>query len=92
MRDPSIGLALLECLLFVFFLHIFFMVTMASFSKPVATSALLDATLSAQIIPYIVKLQPMPIYKGEIDYKIIENWIYSVDNYFGLTSITDCNQ
>ena len=62
---------------------------MASSSQPEATSAPLGATLSAQIIPYTIKLQPIPVYKGEIDYKVIKAWIYSVDNCFALTGLTD---
>ena len=62
---------------------------MASSSQPVAASAPLGATPSAQIIPHTIKLQPPPIYQGEIDYKVIEAWIYSVNNYFALTSLTD---
>ena len=64
----------------------------ASYLQPTATSATLGASLSAQIIPHTIKLQPLPAYKGEIDYKIIEAWIYSVNNYFTLTGSTDPNQ
>ena len=65
---------------------------MASSSQPTAASAPLGATLSAQIILHTIKLQPPPAYKGEIDYKVIEAWIYSVDNYFALTGLTDPSQ
>ena len=68
------------------------MVTMASSLQPAAASAPLGATLSAQIILHIIKLQPSPIHKGEMDCKAIEAWIYSVDKYFALTGLTDPNQ
>ena len=51
---------------------------MASSLQPIAASTPLGATLSAQIIPHTIKLQPLPAYKGEMDYKVIEAWIYSV--------------
>ena len=44
---------------------------MASSSQPAAASAPLGATLSAQIIPHTIKMQPLPAYEGEIDYKAI---------------------
>ena len=65
---------------------------MASFSQPAAVSAPLGATLSAQIIPYTIKLKPPPLYKGEMGYEVIEAWIYSVENYFTLTGLTDPSQ
>ena len=68
------------------------MVTMASSLLPTAASASLSAILSSQIIPYTTKLQPLPECKGEIDYEVIEAWIYSVDNYFPLTSLIDPSQ
>ena len=64
---------------------------MASSLQPAAASAPLGATLFAQIIPHTIKLQPPPAYIGEIDYKIVESWIYSADNYFALTDLTDPN-
>ena len=68
------------------------MVTMASSLQSVAASAPLGATLSAQIILYTIKLQPLPEYKGEMDYKVFEAWIYSVYNYFALTSLAAPSQ
>ena len=65
------------------------METMASSSQPSAASAPLGATLSAQIILHTLKLQPLPAYKGEMDFEV---WTYSVDNYFTLTGLTDPNQ
>ena len=62
---------------------------MASSSQPIATSVPLSATLSAQIILHTIKLQPPLKYKGEMDNEVIEAWIYSVDNYFALTGLTD---
>ena len=56
------------------------------------TSAPLGAILSDQIILHTIKLQPPPVYKREIDYEVIEAWIYSVDNYFTLTGLTDPSQ
>ena len=85
----SKGLALLGCYLFVFFLCVFFVVTVASSFQPVAACAPLGATPSAQIIPHNIKLQHLPAYKGEVDYRVIEAWIYSVDNYFALTCLLD---
>ena len=60
------------------------MVIMASSLQPATAFAPLGATLSAQVILHTIKLQPTPAYKGEMDYKVIEAWIYSVDNYFAL--------
>ena len=57
-----------------------------------ATSTPLGATLSCQIILHTIKLQPPTVYKGEMDYEVIEAWIYSVDNYFTLTGLTDPSQ
>ena len=51
------------------------MVTIASSSQPVAASEPLGATLSAQIIPHTIKLQSLPAYKEDMDYKVIETWI-----------------
>ena len=65
---------------------------MASSLQPAAASAPLGATLSAQIILHTIKLQPLPAYKEEMDYEVIEAWIHSVNNYFGLTSLTDPSQ
>ena len=62
---------------------------MASSSQPVAASAPLGATSSAQIILHTIKLQPTPVYKRDMNYKVIEAWIYSVDKYFALTGLTD---
>ena len=70
----------------------FFMVTIASSSQLAAVSEPLDATLSAQIIPHTIELQTPPSYKGEMDYKDIETWIYSVENYFALNGLTDPSQ
>ena len=75
-------------LLFVFLLCVFLMVTMTSSLQYAAASAPLGATLSAQIILHTIKLQPSPAYKGEMDYKV-KAWIYSVNNYFALTGLTD---
>ena len=66
--------------------------TIASCSQPTAASAPLGVTLSAQIILHTIKLQPQPAYKGEMNYKVVEAWIYSVDNYFTLTGLTDPSQ
>ena len=49
-------------------------------------SAPLGATLSVQFFPHNIKPQPLPTYKGEMDYKV---WIYSVNNYFIQTGLTD---
>ena len=65
---------------------------MASSSQPEAASAPLGATLSAQIILYTNKLQPPPNFKGEIDYEVIEVWIYRVHNYFALIGLNDSGQ
>ena len=65
---------------------------MANSLQPPVASAPLDATLSTQIILHTIKLQLPPVCKGEIDYEVIEAWIYSVDNYFALTSLTDPRQ
>ena len=65
---------------------------MASSLQPKAAFAPLGATLSAQIIPHTIKLQPPPLYKEEVDYEAIEAWIYSFNNYFALTSLTDPSQ
>ena len=66
--------------------------TIAISSQPTAASTPLSATMSAQNILYTIKLQPQPAYKGKIDYKVIEAWIYSVDNYFTLTGLTEPSQ
>ena len=76
----------------MFFLCAFFVVTMASSLQPTAASAPLGATLFTQIILHTIKLQPLPAYKGKMDYKVIEAWIYSVNNYFTLTGLTDPSQ
>ena len=65
---------------------------MASSLQPETTSAPLNATLSAQIIMHTIKLQPSPEFKGEIDYKVIEAWIYSADNYFMPIGLADLSQ
>ena len=65
---------------------------MANSSQPTAASVPLNATLSAHIILCTIKVQPLPVYKREIDYKVNEAWIYSVDNYFALTDLTDPSQ
>ena len=62
---------------------------MATSLQPTAASTPLSATLPAQIMLHTIKLQSLPIYKGEIDYKVIEAWIYNADNYFALTGLTD---
>ena len=66
--------------------------TMASSPQPIADSAPLGAIPSAQIILHTIKLQFLLAYKGEIDYKVIKAWIYSIDNYFTLISLTDPSQ
>ena len=66
---------MLSSLLFVFLMCVFFTVTIISVLQPAAASAPFGATLSAQIIPYTIKLQPPPVYKKEIDYKVVEAWI-----------------
>ena len=65
---------------------------MASFFQATATSTPLSATLPAHIILHTIKLQPLPVYRGSMDYKVIEAWIYSVDNCFKLTGLTDPSQ
>ena len=65
---------------------------MASSSQPAANSTPLGATSSAQTIPHTIKLQPPPAYKKEMDYEVIEAWIYSVNNYSTLTGLTDLYQ
>ena len=65
---------------------------MASSLQPAAASSPLGATPSAQIVPYTIKLQTLPACKGDIDYEVIEAWIYSFDNYFALTGLTDPSQ
>ena len=65
---------------------------MASSSWPIAAFAPLGATMSAQILLHTIKLQPTPAYKGEMNYEVIEAWIYSVNNYFILTGLTDPSQ
>ena len=65
---------------------------MASSSQSTAAFAPLSNIPSAQIILYTIKLQPPPTYKGEMDYKVTEAWIYSIDNYFLLTSLSDTSQ
>ena len=64
---------------------------MASSLQLVAASAPLGATLSAQIVLHTIKLQPPPAYKGDIEYEVIEAWIYG-DNYFAMTGLTDPSQ
>ena len=61
---------------------------MDSSSWFIAASAPFSGTLSAQIILHTIKLQLPPTYKGEIDNKIFEAWIYSVKNYLAVTSLT----
>ena len=68
------------------------MVTITNSLQPTTASAPLSATLSAQIIPHIIKLQAPPAHKAKMDYKVIEAWIYSVSNYFALTGLTDSSQ
>ena len=58
-----------------------FVVTINNSLQPTAASPPLGATLSAQIIPHTIKLQSLPVYKGEMGYEVIEAWIYSVENY-----------
>ena len=65
---------------------------MASSLQPEAASAPLGVTLSAQIIPYTIKLKPPSLCKGEMGYEVIEAWFYSADNYFTLTGLTDPSQ
>ena len=65
---------------------------MVSFSQPTATSAPLGATLFTQYILYTIKLQPTLAYKREMDYKVIEAWIYNVNNYIALNGMTDPSQ
>ena len=78
--------------LFVHSLHALFIVTIASFHLDVAASASLGTTPSVQIITQTIKLQTLTEYKGEIDYEIIEAWIYSTANYFALNRLTDLSQ
>ena len=40
---------------------------------------------SLQTMAHTIKLVQPPVYKGEMDYEIIEAWIFAVDNYFALT-------
>ena len=68
------------------------MVTMANSSQPTAASAPLGAISSAQIILHTIKLQTPPAYKGEIDFEVIEAWIYNADNYFALIGLNDPSQ
>ena len=65
---------------------------MASSSQSEAAYTPLGATMSAQIIPHTIKLQSPPAYKGEMDFKVIKAWIYSVETYFALTGLTDPSQ
>ena len=74
-----------------FLTYLFFVVTMASSLQPTAASAPFGATISAQIIPHTIRLQSLPIYKREMDYKDIEACIYSDNNYFALTGLSDPN-
>ena len=36
---------------------------------------------------HAVKLKEPSTYEGQVDYKTIESWIYSVDNYYSLVEI-----
>ena len=65
---------------------------MANSPQPVAILAPCGAAVSAQIIVYTIKSQPLPIYKESMNYKVIETWIYSFDNYILVTSLTDSSQ
>ena len=42
-----------------------------------------------QLMPQAVKLKEPPTYKGQVDSKTIESWIYSADNYYVLVGLTD---
>ena len=42
-----------------------------------------------QLMTQAVKLKEPPTYKGQVDSKTIESWIYSVDNYCLLVGLTD---
>ena len=68
------------------------MLTMASYTQIITASAPLGATLYAQIISYTIKLHSLPINKWDMDCKVIKASIYSVVNYFTLTSLTDSIQ
>ena len=46
-------------------------VTLSSYLQPMAAFAPHSATLLAWIIPHNIKLQPLPMSKGEIDYEVI---------------------
>ena len=70
----------------------FFIATLASSPQPIASYTSLYATPSAQIILHTIKLQPLSTYKREMDYKVIKAWIYSINNYFALTGLTDPSQ
>ena len=36
-----------------------------------------------------VKLKELPRFDGTINYKIIEAWVYGVDNYYRLVGLTN---
>ena len=41
------------------------------------------------MIPGAVKLKEPPQFDGTMDYKIIDAWVYGMDNYCKLVGLTD---
>ena len=44
---------------------------------------------TTQTMPHAIKLPVPAPYRGEMDYEIIEAWIFSLDQYFLLTGLTE---
>ena len=45
--------------------------------------------LSTQTMPHAIKLPVPAPYRGEMDYEIIEAWIFTLQQYFLLTGLTE---
>ena len=44
---------------------------------------------SLQIMSHTIRLKEPPVYNGEMDYDLVESWIFNIDIYFVLVGLTD---
>ena len=51
-----------------------------------------DPTLQRQYVGTAIKLDLPERFEGDMDYEVVESFIWSMDNYFELTSLVDPHQ
>ena len=56
---------------------------------PSAKALAMQGVGSLQIMTHTIRIKEPPVYNGEMDYYLVESWIFNVDNYFALVGLTD---